>query len=286
MGGRSISKVAFIGLGVMGSPMAGHLARSGLDVTVYNRTASKAGHGSRVTAGAPPPRRARRPRAPTWSFRASETTTTCARSPLAPTGLSPGWERAPYSPTTRRCRRTSRANCMNPPGPGLPLPRRAGLRGPVGSRERSAQRDGRRRYGYLREGEARDGVLRTCRNAYGRPRRRAAHQDGEPDRHRGAGAGARRGDEFRLKSGLDTDRVIGSYRRVRRDRGSSTTGRRQWSRAGSISASPWTGCARICRYALTRPGATGPRCRLPRSSSSCTAGCRRKDPDGSTRRAS
>jgi 3-hydroxyisobutyrate dehydrogenase-like beta-hydroxyacid dehydrogenase len=55
MGGRSISKVAFIGLGVMGSPMAGHLARSGLDVTVYNRTASKAGawvsrHGGRAAA--------------------------------------------------------------------------------------------------------------------------------------------------------------------------------------------------------------------------------------------
>ncbi len=36
------SKVAFIGLGVMGYPMAGHLASGGHDVTVYNRTASKA----------------------------------------------------------------------------------------------------------------------------------------------------------------------------------------------------------------------------------------------------
>lgn len=35
-------KVAFIGLGVMGYPMAGHLARAGHKVTVYNRTASKA----------------------------------------------------------------------------------------------------------------------------------------------------------------------------------------------------------------------------------------------------
>jgi len=34
--------VAFIGLGVMGYPMAGHLARAGHRVTVYNRTASKA----------------------------------------------------------------------------------------------------------------------------------------------------------------------------------------------------------------------------------------------------
>ena len=35
-------KVAFLGLGVMGYPMAGHLARAGHDVTVYNRTADKA----------------------------------------------------------------------------------------------------------------------------------------------------------------------------------------------------------------------------------------------------
>ncbi|HZZ91633.1 MAG TPA: NAD(P)-dependent oxidoreductase [Usitatibacter sp.] len=36
------AKVAFIGLGVMGFPMAGHLKARGYDVTVYNRTASKA----------------------------------------------------------------------------------------------------------------------------------------------------------------------------------------------------------------------------------------------------
>ncbi len=35
-------KVAFLGLGVMGYPMAGHLAHAGHSVTVYNRTAAKA----------------------------------------------------------------------------------------------------------------------------------------------------------------------------------------------------------------------------------------------------
>lgn len=35
-------KIAFIGTGVMGAPMAGHLARAGHDVTVYNRTRHKA----------------------------------------------------------------------------------------------------------------------------------------------------------------------------------------------------------------------------------------------------
>lgn len=35
-------KIAFIGLGVMGYPMAGHLQEAGYDVCVYNRTSSKA----------------------------------------------------------------------------------------------------------------------------------------------------------------------------------------------------------------------------------------------------
>ena len=37
-----MAKVAFLGLGVMGYPMAGHLAAAGHDVTVYNRTSAKA----------------------------------------------------------------------------------------------------------------------------------------------------------------------------------------------------------------------------------------------------
>jgi 3-hydroxyisobutyrate dehydrogenase len=37
-----MAKCAFIGLGVMGYPMAGHLQKAGHDVTVYNRTAAKA----------------------------------------------------------------------------------------------------------------------------------------------------------------------------------------------------------------------------------------------------
>ena len=34
--------VAFIGLGVMGYPMAGYISKGGHNVTVYNRTSSKA----------------------------------------------------------------------------------------------------------------------------------------------------------------------------------------------------------------------------------------------------
>src|SRR5260221_5168107 len=39
---RPMIKLAFLGLGRMGAPMAGHLARAGHDVTVFNRTAAKA----------------------------------------------------------------------------------------------------------------------------------------------------------------------------------------------------------------------------------------------------
>ncbi|MFO6464003.1 NAD(P)-dependent oxidoreductase [Jannaschia sp. KMU-145] len=56
-----MAKLAFLGLGVMGGPMAGHLARAGHDVTVYNRTGAKAeawasehggGHGETPRAAA------------------------------------------------------------------------------------------------------------------------------------------------------------------------------------------------------------------------------------------
>ncbi len=42
MMGMNNMKVSFIGLGVMGYPMAGHLARAGHSVCVYNRTTAKA----------------------------------------------------------------------------------------------------------------------------------------------------------------------------------------------------------------------------------------------------
>ena len=48
-------KTAFLGLGVMGFPMAGHLKKAGHEVTVYNRTAAKAqkwtaAHGGKAAA--------------------------------------------------------------------------------------------------------------------------------------------------------------------------------------------------------------------------------------------
>ena len=55
MSGHVMADVAFIGLGVMGYPMAGHLAAAGHRVTVYNRTTEKAEkwvaeHGGKLAA--------------------------------------------------------------------------------------------------------------------------------------------------------------------------------------------------------------------------------------------
>ncbi|NVK61080.1 MAG: NAD(P)-dependent oxidoreductase [Rhodobacteraceae bacterium] len=55
-----MAKCAFLGLGVMGYPMAGHMVKAGHEVTVYNRTAAKAEawtteHGGKM---APTPREA------------------------------------------------------------------------------------------------------------------------------------------------------------------------------------------------------------------------------------
>ncbi len=46
-------KVAFLGLGVMGFPMAGHLAAKGHSVTVYNRSGAKAQEWAKQHKGKP-----------------------------------------------------------------------------------------------------------------------------------------------------------------------------------------------------------------------------------------
>ena len=56
------SSVAFLGLGVMGYPMAGHLAAAGHSVTVYNRTAAKSITWCDEFGGSKDPRHATTPR--------------------------------------------------------------------------------------------------------------------------------------------------------------------------------------------------------------------------------
>jgi 3-hydroxyisobutyrate dehydrogenase len=56
------TQVSFIGLGVMGYPMAGHLASAGHSVTVYNRTATKAQAWAKEFAASKSPRFATTPK--------------------------------------------------------------------------------------------------------------------------------------------------------------------------------------------------------------------------------
>lgn len=46
-----MAKLAFLGLGVMGGPMAGHLQKAGHEVTVYNRTGEKARQWAKTYGG-------------------------------------------------------------------------------------------------------------------------------------------------------------------------------------------------------------------------------------------
>ena len=64
MGNGSGTRVAFLGLGVMGFPMAGHLSKAGHEVTVYNRTEARATQWTETHQGrtASTPRRRRRGR--------------------------------------------------------------------------------------------------------------------------------------------------------------------------------------------------------------------------------
>jgi 3-hydroxyisobutyrate dehydrogenase len=56
------ARVAFLGLGVMGYPMAGHLAKAGHSVTVYNRSAAKSQAWVKEFADSPAPKHAATPR--------------------------------------------------------------------------------------------------------------------------------------------------------------------------------------------------------------------------------
>ena len=107
-----MAKVAFLGLGVMGYPMAGHLKAKGHEVTVYNRTAAKAEKWVAEHGGTA---RARRPRE---AAEGAEIVFACVGNDddLRAVALGPrrrlrrAWRRARSSSTTPPPRPTSRAS--------------------------------------------------------------------------------------------------------------------------------------------------------------------------------
>ena len=172
-----MAKVAFIGLGVMGYPMARHLAqKGGHELTVYNRTGAKAEkwvaeYGGRSAADAEGRRGRRRLRLHLRRQRQRP-----ARGDAGARGrLRRHAARAPSTSTTPRRRPSSRASSTTPP-------RRKGfgsLDAPVSGGQAGAENGQltvmvRRRCRRLRAGEAGDRVVRQDGRADGAGRRRAS----------------------------------------------------------------------------------------------------------------
>lgn len=76
-----MANAAFLGLGVMGFPMAGHLKAAGHNVTVWNRTASKAQDWGRRHGGDAATSPADAARQAEFVFMCLAMTRTCGRSP-------------------------------------------------------------------------------------------------------------------------------------------------------------------------------------------------------------
>ncbi len=139
--------VAFIGLGVMGYPMAGHLARAGHAVTVYNRTAAKAERFAReFSAPQPRRRRARRPRAPMSCSACVGNDDDLRAVTLGETGAFAGMKPgAIFVDHTTASAKVARELFASAQGVGPRLYRRSGLGRPGRRRKGRADGDVRRR---------------------------------------------------------------------------------------------------------------------------------------------
>ncbi len=257
-------RTAFIGLGVMGYPMAGHLARAGHEVAVFNRTARQ----GRALGDGIRRRRTWRPRRAQHRRRgrggragrrsASATMTTCARWSA--------WRcrrfmRARSSSTTRPHRPSWRARWRTRRrGAGLRLPRRAGLRRPGGRRERPAGDHGRRRAGAVERARPVIGAYAKAIQHIGGPGAGQLTKMVNQICIAGVVQGLAEAVHFAGKRAASTARwSTRRSRRARRSPGRWTTAGRRWARASSTSASRSTGCARTSAWCWTRRRSNGAR---------------------------
>ena len=271
-------KTAFLGLGVMGHPMAGHLARAGHEchrLQPHARPRRRRGPSEYGGRAAPTPREA---------ATGADFVFACVgndddlRSVVlgeqgAFAGMKPG---AVFIDHTTASAAVARELSAAAAGQGLVVHRRAGVGRPGRCGERHADRDVRRRArGVRRDATGGDGVL-ARRHAGGRQRRRPAGQDGESGLHRRPRAGP-----------------VGRHR-VRPEGGpgheAGARGDRQGRRAKLADGQPRhdDGRRQVRLRLRGRLDAQGPRprarrgaaatartCRSPRWSTSSTATCRR-----------
>ena len=187
-----MAKVAFLGLGVMGFPMAGHLAAKGHEVTVYNRTFAKAEAWTKKHKGkaARTPKEAAAGQEIVFSCVGNDEPSARGRC-WATTAPSPAWPRARSSSTTPRPRPTSPASCM-------PTARRSASTSSM--RRCRAARPGAENgqltvmcggeQGTVRQGQAGGRRLRQGGHADRPAGLGPDHQDDEPDVHRRASSRA------------------------------------------------------------------------------------------------
>ena len=202
--GDESRKVAFIGLGVMGFPMAGHLASAGHTVTVFNRTRARAEdwlakHPGRVED------------TPAAAARGAGIVFACVGNDddlrsvvLGPDGAFAGMASGGglrgshyrFGPGGARAVRGG-------PGTGCGISGCARLGRSGRGRERRARGHGRRRRRDVRAGAARHRLLRARVFAHWSVRGRPAHQDGQT---RSASRGSSRGSPRRpiSRSGPDS----------------------------------------------------------------------------------
>ncbi len=104
-------KLAFLGLGVMGFPMAGHLARAGHEVTVYNRTASRA---EKWLASTPAAQKSSSAPTPAAAAAGASMVMMCVGNDddVRAVALGPDGARAPFSSITPLRRQRSRAKSI------------------------------------------------------------------------------------------------------------------------------------------------------------------------------
>ena len=88
-----MANTAFIGLGVMGFPMAGHLASKGHDVAVYNRTAAKAAEWTKKYKGRSAPTPAEAAKGADFVFMCVGNDNDVRAVALGPTGALAGMKR-------------------------------------------------------------------------------------------------------------------------------------------------------------------------------------------------
>ena len=196
-----MAKVAFIGLGVMGYPMAGHLKAKGGQRSPSTTAPPKAERGSRSTAAARGD--------PAEAAQGQDFVLCCVGNDndlravtLGDNGAFAGMAKGAVFIDHTTASAESRASCMPRPSRAASIHRRAGLRRPGRRRERRPDRHVRRRRRGLtaRAEPVIAAYARMCK-LLGPGGLRPAHQDGQPDLHRRPRAGALGGHSFRQEGG-------------------------------------------------------------------------------------